>query len=147
MNDQSLLLLLNEVRGRTIRILDSVAVEDSVWAPRGLQNTIVWHAGHAYFLLEWLTMGALGRTPRIPKGWYQTFSWASRSAQVPIDRWPLLADVVSRLGEQRDRMRRIIGELSDKQLDRPSARNSNKTVRHEILHDLPSPACKCRFPQ
>jgi DinB superfamily len=141
MTDRSLLLLLDEVRGKTLRILDSIAVEDSLWAPPGLQNTILWHAGHAYFLLEWLTMGAIGQTPRVPKGWYQTFSWASRPAQVPPDRWPPLAEAISRLGEQRERMRRIIGQLSDKQLDQPSARNPSKTVRYEILHALHDEAC------
>ena len=60
MPDQSLILLLDEVRGKTLRLLDSLNEKDARWAPPGLQNSVLWHAGHAYFLLEWLTMKALG---------------------------------------------------------------------------------------
>jgi hypothetical protein len=143
MPDQTLLLLLDEVRGKTLRIVKPTAVEDSLWAPPGLQNTILWHAGHAYFLLEWLTMRALGRKPRMPAGWYEMFSWDSRPGQVATDRWPPLAGVIARLQEQHEHMRRVIGELADEQLNQPSARNPDKTVRYEILHALHDEACHC----
>ena len=71
MADESILLLFEEVRGKTRRLLDSLSEDDARWAPPGLQNTILWHAGHAYLLLEWLTMKALGRTPNLPDGWYE----------------------------------------------------------------------------
>lgn len=56
MPDKCLLLLLDEVRAKTLRILKSVPAEHACWAPPGLQNTILWHAGHAYVLVEGLTM-------------------------------------------------------------------------------------------
>jgi hypothetical protein len=136
-------MVLDEVRGKTVRILQTVAAKDARWHPPGLQNTIVWHAGHAYFLLEWLAMSALGRTPDLPDGWYEMFSWDSRPSQVSADRWPALFEVVSRLEEQLKRMRRTIGELSDAELDQPSTRNPAKTVRYDILHALHDEACHC----
>jgi len=39
MPDTSLLLLLDEVRAKTLRILDAAPAESVHWAPPGLQNT------------------------------------------------------------------------------------------------------------
>jgi len=55
MPDKCLRLLLDEVRAKTLRILNSVPAEHARWAPGGLQNTILWHAGHAFVLVEGLT--------------------------------------------------------------------------------------------
>jgi len=141
MPDQSLMLLLDEVRGRTLRKLDSISSESTRWAPPGLQNTILWHAGHAYFLLEWLTMQALGRTPHIPDGWYEMFSWDSRPDEVPSGRWPSLTEVIPRLRDQHERMSRIIRGLSDEQLNQPAVGHPDHTVRNAILHALHDEAC------
>ncbi len=105
MSDRCLSLLLDEVRAKTIRILKSVSAEHAQWAPAGLQNTILWHAGHAYVLVEWLTMNSLERTPDIPEGWYDIFSWESRPALVPADRWPSLTEVIHHLEAQHKRLR------------------------------------------
>jgi DinB superfamily len=141
MRDESLLLLLDEVRAKTLHILKSVPVEHARWAPAGLQNTILWHAGHAYVLVEWLTMESLRRTPQIPDGWYEMFSWESQPARVPAERWPPLADVIHELEAQYARLRRLIGGLSEEQLDEQSARRSRRTVRSAILHALHDEAC------
>jgi hypothetical protein len=136
MPDQSLMLLLDEVRGGTLRALESVSLESARWAPPGLQNTILWHAGHSYFLLEWLTMKALGRTPEVPDGWYEMFSWDSRPGQVPAGRWPSVTEVVPRLQDQHRRMSRLVQDLSAEQLNQPAAGYPDRTVRYAILHAL-----------
>jgi hypothetical protein len=73
MPDTSLLLLLDEVRGKTLRLLEVVEPPLDRWALPGLQNTILWHAGHAYVLTEWVTMRAPGREPQIPVDWFAMF--------------------------------------------------------------------------
>jgi hypothetical protein len=143
MPDESLVLLLDEVRGKTLRLLDSVSEENARWAPPGLQNTILWHAGHAYVLLEWLTMKALGRAPHIPEGWFQLFSWDSDPADVPADRWPELAEVIARLGEQQERMTSLVKDLSAAALDEPAADHPEVPLRFAILHALHDEACHC----
>jgi len=143
MPDATLLLLLDEVRGKTVRLLETVADEDATWAPPGLQNSILWHAGHSYFLLEWLTMKALGQKVRMPAGWYEMFSWDSLPAQIAAERWPPLAEVIAALGDQRERMRQALGGLTGEELDQPSAHNPAKAVRYEILHALHDEACHC----
>ena len=143
MPDKCLLLLLDEVRAKTLRILKSVPADQARWAPPGLHNTILWHAGHAYVLVEWVTMKSLRRTPQIPDGWYEMFSWESRPNLVPADRWPQLSEVIHHLEAQHKRLRKLIGELSEEELDRPSASNPKRTVRSAILHGLHDEACHC----
>src|SRR5262249_11814240 len=143
MVDPSLLLLLDEVRGLTIRLLNSIPADEARWAPPGLQNTILWHAGHSYFLLESLTMEALGEPTRFPSGWDEMFSWGSNPERAPAERWPSLATVISGLEEQQQRMRKLIGELSPTQLAQPSVRFPEDTVRRAIPHALHDEACHC----
>jgi hypothetical protein len=143
MPDKCLLLLLDEVRGKTIRILKSIPANYAQWAPPGLQNTTLWHAGHAYVLVETLTMNAVNRPPMIPTGWNKMFSPESRPALVPSDHWPPLAQVIHHLEEQLERHRKLIGDLTEEDLDRPSAGNPKRTVRSAILHSLHDEACHC----
>ncbi len=143
MPDNCLVLLLDEVRAKTLRILKSVPPEHTRWAPAGLQNTILWHAGHAYVLVEWLTMKSLRRTPQIPDGWYEMFSWESHPAQVPADRFPQLSEVIHHLESQHERLRNLIGELSEEQVSSQSASNPKRSVRSAILHGLHDEACHC----
>jgi DinB superfamily len=143
MPDATLLLLMDEVRGKTVRLLATIAAEDAAWAPPGLQNTILWHAGHSYFLLEWLANEGLGHSVRMPAGWYELFSWDSLPGQIAADSWPQLVEVIAALREQHERMRRIVGGLTGAELDQPSVRNPAKAVRYEILHALHDEACHC----
>jgi hypothetical protein len=143
MPDPTLLLLLDEVRGKTVRLLETIAAENAAWAPPGLQNTILWHAGHSYFLLEWLTTKGLGQKARMPAGWYEMFSWDSLPGQIAADRWPPLSEVIAALRQQHERMRQTIGGLTSQELDRLSARNPAKAVRFDILHALHDEACHC----
>jgi hypothetical protein len=143
MPDKCLVLLLDEVRAKTLRILKSVRVERTRWAPPGLQNTILWHAGHAYVLVEWVTMTSVRRTPQIPEGWFEMFSWESRPAQVPADRFPELSEVIHHLELQHKRLRKLIGELSEEQLSSQPASNPKRSIRSAILHGLHDEACHC----
>jgi hypothetical protein len=143
MSDPTLLVLLEEVRGKTLRVLESTPAEYARWAPPGLHNHILWHAGHSYVVVESLTMGALGETPRIPDDWFAMFSWESRPAVVPPDRWPPLEAVITGLRDQQARLKQLIEGLTDEQLDHVSARNANRTVRSSIAHGLHDEACHC----
>jgi hypothetical protein len=143
MADSSHLVLLDEVRGKTIRLLRATPDADARWAPPGLQNTIIWHGGHAYVLLECLTMWALGKTPQVPDEWFAMFSWESDPERVPADRWPTLGEVIDELEDQHERMLWLIGTLTPAQLDRPSARHPDETVRRAIIYALHDEACHC----
>jgi hypothetical protein len=141
MADRSLLLLLDEVRGKTIRLLQGVSESDALWTPQGLNNHILWHAGHAFVLLEWMAVKALDREPQIPHHWFDMFSWKSEPAKVPSSRWPKLAAVTPTLSSQHMRLHRLIGELTEEQLSASARTSPNHTVRYSILHGLHDEAC------
>jgi hypothetical protein len=58
MSDKALLHLANDVRGKTLKLLDGVSDAQARYAPPGLNNTILWHAGHAVVVNEHLGMSA-----------------------------------------------------------------------------------------
>jgi hypothetical protein len=89
-------------------------------------------------------MKSLRRTPQIPEGWFEMFSWESHPAQVPTDRFPQLSDVIEHLEAQHKRLRKLIGELSEEQLRSQSASNPKRSVRSAILHGLHDEACQRR---
>jgi len=136
MADQTLLTLLDEVRGKTLQVLEGLSPEQARWAPAGLQNTILWHAGHSYIVVEWLTMQALGRAPQAPEGWFESFSWESRPATVPEGRWPTLESVVAQLQAQQRRLRTLFSSLTPEQLESKAPNNPDRTVRTRIVHGL-----------
>ena len=137
MPDETLLTMANEIRGKTLRLLDGVP-EDAARFTAGLSNSILWHAGHALMLVEHLCiMPATGATePQYPRGWYELFAWGSRPALAPPEAWPRLADVTSHLREQIERLRLAIRSLSPQDLDRVHDPARNRTVRYSIVHGL-----------
>jgi hypothetical protein len=141
MPDETLLVLLDEVRGKTLRFVAGITDEQARWCPPGLRNTILWHAGHSVILAEWLAMRALGREPRVPEGWYEMFSWESRPESVPAGRWPSLDAVVDRLVDQHRRLRRAILEATEADLAAPTGGDPDRTVRFSIVHGLHDEAC------
>ena len=141
MPDQSLILLLDEVRGKTLRLLQGVTDDETHWSPPELHNHILWHAGHSFVLVESLAMEAIGELPHIPEGWFEIFSWQSNPAQVASYRWPSLAQVISELTKQHARLRGVIEDLTEEQLSRELLGRGNRTARYAIIHGLHDEAC------
>jgi hypothetical protein len=131
--DESLLLLAKEVRGKTLRLLDGVSEADARYTPAGLNNTILWHAGHALVVVEQLSVvPATGLAPSYPAGWFETFSW--KSVPASVTKWPALSEVVERLRDQLNRLTLAIEALTPEQL--AALRENNKSLRYSILHGL-----------
>jgi len=136
MADQTLLMLLDEVRGKTLRVLEGLTEDQAHWAPPGLQNTCLWHAGHSYVVVEHLGCGSIGLEPQIPDGWFAMFSWESDPSKVDPDAWPPLGEVVAALHDQHRRLRAAIEPLTPDQLEPPRANSGSHSVRYGILHGL-----------
>lgn len=141
MPDETLQTLLDEVRHKTLQLLDGLTDEQARWTPPRLYNSILWHAGHSYILLEWLTMQALGAQPTCPERWFEMFSWASEPAETPADDWPKLEQVAYELRVQHGRIRKILSNLSDEELSSPSFSAPEKSPRDRIVHALHDEAC------
>src|SRR5438874_13678864 len=72
MPNETLKLLAREVRGKTFRILDGVTEEQARFVPPGLNNSIVWHAGHSLWGVEILSIAAAtGQPAQLPSGWVE----------------------------------------------------------------------------
>ena len=136
MADKTLLALLDDVRQKTLTELKGLDDTHARWAPPGLQNSCLWHGGHAYTVTEFLTMHALGRQPALPDGWLKIFSWESNPAHTPPESWPPLEEVREALIGQHERLRALIAGLTPEQLDAPEAGNPAHSVRYAIMRGL-----------
>lgn len=134
--DPSLLILLDEVRRKTLDRLEGLTEEQARWTPPGLNNSILWHAGHSDIVVEWLTMESLGAATTCPKGWFEIFSWTSKPATISADRWPKLEDVIHELQLQHGRMHKVLQNLTADDFDNPAHNHPDVTVRHRIIHAL-----------
>ncbi len=143
MPDQTLLMLLDEIRRRTLAMLDSVNDEQARWTPAETDNSILWHGGHAYTVVEYCVMESLGRQPVIPSGWHEVFSWHSQPKKVAADAWPALSVVVDHLKEQYTRLRTLMQELSEHDLLAPATIRPQRSVRYWIVHSLHDESLHC----
>lgn len=143
MPDDSLLLAIDEIRGKTLHCLSGVGADEATFAPPGLHNHILWHAGHCYVLAEWLALRAAGAPSPMRQEWFSLFSWDSDPAGIPHSDFPPLGGVLAALTEQRARLKRAAAALSDAQLAAPAPGHSGKSVRYYILHALHDEACHC----
>jgi hypothetical protein len=143
MPDKTLLTLWEEVRGKTLAVLEGVSEADSLWAPAGLHNSIRWHAGHCCTMVEWLCADAAGCAPLALEGWFQLFGWESRPATIRADRWPPLATIVQELTAQRERLRDRFARLSESDLDNVRHASRHQSVRRQIVHAIHDEGCHC----
>ena len=131
--DETLTLLAQETRARTLWQLDGVTDDMARFAAPGLNNSILWHAGHALVVVEHLAIvPATGRPPALPDGWDAKFSWDSRPATVT--EWPAVAEVAAALREQLHRLTDVLGALTPRQLEQVV--DPPRTLRFSILHGL-----------
>jgi hypothetical protein len=127
--------MFEEVRWRTLRILEGADEHATRWAPHGLQNTILWHAGHAFVVVESCTMQSLGREPAFSDNWFSIFSGRELAPKdVPAESWPVFGSVITELQSQRDRLVERYSSLSESQLDAPAIHKPQRTDRYMILH-------------
>jgi hypothetical protein len=122
MADASLLTMFDEIRGKTLWLLN-VSPEEARWTPPGTDNSILWHAGHIYCMVERLVQSAVpgGATPAavMPANWWEIFGWDSAPQSVPADRWPALSEVIDRLREQHGQIRMTLSQLTEGKLSTP----------------------------
>lgn len=135
MADETLLLLAREIRGKTLALLEGMDDRQARFAAPGLNNTILWHAGHAVMLCEYLAIGpATGKPPAHPADWFEKFGW--NSAPASVTSWPSIDQVRSALSEQLQRLVTLIEGLSPDQLNRVVDTQRGRTLRYSILHGL-----------
>ena len=107
-----------------------------VFAPPGLHNHILWHAGHSLIVVEHLGVSpAAGKPPVYPQDWFDKFSWTSQPATVT--QWPTLAEVQSKLIDQAERLTAAIQKLTEQQLSQTVGDPAkSRNLRWSIIHGL-----------
>jgi len=134
MPDDSLLSLLDIVRGKTLRILADVTDEQAKFSA-GLANHILWHAGHILVVNERLGVSvAAGAEPVLPPGWADTFGPKSKPAT--ISKWPSLDDVLIKLRDQQTRFNTALLSVPDDRLGVIVNDVRNWTLRQSVVYGL-----------
>lgn len=126
------------VRGKTLKMLASATDKELFWAPPGLSNHLLWHAGHSVWLQDWLCIEAVTGKSELPDGWHETFSKRCRPVRETVS-WPARLDVQSQLTRQLDRLLEVIGSLSASDLQGPPRTSSlpdTEPLRYWISHGL-----------
>src|SRR4051812_1002532 len=151
MADPSLLTAFDEIRGKTLRLID-VPHADALWTPAGTDNPILWHAGHIFVVVETLCADELEPAEKgeaaknaaeknagaIPPGWFDAFGWNSTPENDSRESWPPLAQIAAHLREQHTRLRAALSQLPESQLSQPAETPARRRILHgfhdEALH-------------
>jgi DinB superfamily len=94
--------LATQVRTITLRQLEVSEGSILSWAPRGTSNHILWHAGHALWVADVLTIEPITGRGELPNGWAESFGEASRP--VETTKWPAADEVFELLKAQLGRV-------------------------------------------
>jgi hypothetical protein len=103
--------LVDQVRGVTIRILEVTPPALLTWTPHGTSNHILWHAGHALWVADVLTIEPITGHGELPTGCAEMFGEGARPATVT--NWPAAVEVRELLQKQRDRVTQLLTTHAD----------------------------------
>ena len=96
---------------------------------------ILWHAGHSLWVVQQLALTPAGEPARFPADWAEKFKGGSNPATV--QQWPTLAEVVTQLRSQGERLAAVIPTLGEDKLSALAGDPSrNRTLRWGIVHSL-----------
>ena len=127
--------LVQEVRDKTLFLLEHASANELLWAPKGTSNHLLWHAGHALWAQDRLCIEAITGTSELPAGWADTFGMRCR----PVARtkeWPSRGEVVDRLKDQLPRLLALIGALAPSDLESAPKNGDARPLWRAILHGL-----------
>ena len=138
--DESLILLAKEVRGKTLRLIEGMDDAQARFAAPGLNNSILWNAGHALVVVEHLGIAAaaattpIGKPSPYPSDWPEKFGAKSLPANVTA--WPAIEAVRSALRDQLQRLTALIESRTEADLAKVIDPAKSRTLRYSILHGL-----------
>lgn len=132
--------LARQVRTRTREILAAARPEWLTWAPEGTSNHLLWHAGHAVWLMDVLGIELLTGRSELPPGWSEKFGMRCRPPQLTRD-WPDRALLDRVLAEQLQRFCQLLQTTPEERFHFPRSAASRQTLTGQILHGLHDEAC------
>lgn len=133
--------LARQVRQHTLQIFQAAPDAALLWAPSGTQNHILWHAGHAVWLMDVLGVALLtGRRTLAPE-WDQTFGMDGRPP-AHTQHWPSREELNHRLREQLLDYLRLLEQTPEQRLTTPpDPAQARHSLAGRLLHGLHDEAC------
>jgi hypothetical protein len=131
----AILVLVEEIRSRTLQLLAAAPEDALLWAPPGTSNHILWHAGHCLWLADVLCIKPIRGQSELKDGWTEMFGGNGRSPSV-IQEWPSRDELTHLLAEQQERVKELVSQLADADLDRVVSARSGATLARWIIHGL-----------
>ena len=127
--------LARQVRSSTIRVLDAMPTEGLNWVPDGTSNHVLWHAGHALWVMDLMGVELLSGSSELPDGWAAMFGQDSQPKA--ISKWPSREEVRERLVAQLVRLQELFERTSDAALRQPPTNSlGSGEALGWILHGL-----------
>ena len=81
-----LAILASQIRECTLDLFEATTTDSLTWTPPGTSNHILWHAGHAVWAADVLTVKPLTGKSELPSDWAETFGQNSQPKSVRV--WP-----------------------------------------------------------
>lgn len=135
--------LARQVRGDTVRVLESADASWLTYAPAGTSNHMLWHAGHAVWLQDVLCERLLGAGGSLPPGWSELFGMDCRPPSQTKD-WPNREEIRDLLQTQLGRILKLLSSASDHSLARIADSNrGSATMTDRIIHGWHDEAKHC----
>jgi DinB superfamily len=134
MHDKSLAMLVFEVRWKTLKMLEGLTHEQAMGVAPGMNNSILYHAGHGYAVQEHLAVAKLEkREPKLIEG-FEVFMWNSPPTASTV--YPHIDKVKAALIQQRDHLIKLIEGMDASAFDEIVNPEKGRTLRYVVLHGL-----------
>jgi len=138
MPDQTLIMLVTEVRNKTLKLIEGLSHDDAMGVAPGMQNSILYHAGHGVAVQEFLGVARIEkREPKLPAG-FEAFMWKTEPGKTVT--WPSIDVVRHELTTQRDKLKSLLEAMNESEsasrLDEIVNPERGTTLRYSILHGL-----------
>jgi hypothetical protein len=130
-----LIELVRQVRSNTLQLLDAAPAEWLTWAPPGTSNHILWHAGHALWVGDVLTIEPLTGKCELPDGWAEKFGMDCRPVSQTRD-WPSRDELLRLLDAQWLRIEQLLTAAAGERLNDPRPVMDGRSLLSCIVHGL-----------
>lgn len=133
--------LARQVRERTLQVFRAAPEGALLWAPPGTQNHILWHAGHAVWLMDVLGIALLAGQRSLPRSWDQTFGMRCRPP-AQTTHWPDRTQIEQHLQEQLLHYLHLLEQTPPQRWQLPSdPTHARHSLMGQLLHGLHDEAC------
>lgn len=135
--------LAKQVRNSTLKNLTQADVPALMFAPKGTSNHMIWHAGHALWVVDLLGIRLLTGAGELPDGWADTFGMNCRPVSETTE-WPDRDFLAGLLEKQLDRLTELLGQSTEERLAEPADPvRGPMSVSARITHGLHDEARHC----